>query len=218
MWLVAGLGNPGRKYSLTRHNVGFMAVDFYLNSIGNPPEKKEHKCLTHSFTIEGEKVLMAKPQTFMNHSGQAVQALCHYYRIDSDHLIVLHDEIEYPFKQIKIQRGRGHGGHNGIRDIHEKLNTNDYYRIRIGVGRPVVSKTKSGHFVSPFSGGDHFGDHLNVDLGLPVKEVKDHVLSPFSKKEQKELPDILEKISDGIEGLIFNGLEKTANLLNRKME
>lgn len=211
MWLVAGLGNPGRKYSLTRHNVGFMAIDFYLNSIGNPPEKKEHKCLTHSFTIEGEKVLMAKPQTFMNHSGQAVQALCHYYRIDSDQLIVLHDEIEHPFKQIKVQRGRGHGGHNGIRDIHEKLNTNDYYRIRIGVGRPITSKKEPDYFVSSSSRGDHF----NVNFGLPVK---DHVLSPFSKKEQGELPDILERVSDGIEGIIFEGLEKTANLLNCKVE
>ncbi len=218
MWLVAGLGNPGRKYSLTRHNVGFMAVDSYLNGIGSPPQKKEHKSLTYSFAVDGEKILMVKPRTFMNHSGEAIQALCHYYRIDSDHLIVLHDEIEHPFKQIKVQRGRGHGGHNGIRDIHEKLSTNDYYRIRIGVGRPVSPKKESDNFVSPFSGGDHFGDHLNVDLGLPVREVKDYVLSPFSKQEQKNLPDILGRVSDGIEGLIFKGLEKTANLLNSKVE
>ena len=187
MWLVAGLGNPGKKYLLTRHNVGFMAIDYYLGCIGHPPEKKEHKSLTHSFQIEDQKVLMAKPQTYMNHSGDAIQALCHYYKISTDRVIILHDEIEHSFKQIKVQKGRGHGGHNGIRDIHEKLNSNDYYRIRIGVGRPDGSK-----------------------------DVHHHVLSSFSKEEQAELPEILKKISDGVEGLIFHGLEKTANLLNRE--
>ena len=189
MWLVAGLGNPGKKYLLMRHNAGFMAIDSYINSIGHPPEKKEHKSLTYSFKIDGEKILMAKPQTFMNHSGEAIQSLCHYYKVDPDHLIVLHDEIEQTFKQIKVQKGRGHGGHNGVRDIHEKLNTNDYYRIRIGVGRPEGSK-----------------------------EVVNYVLSSFSKQERGELPDILGRVSDAIEGLVFEGLEKTASLLNRKVE
>ncbi len=187
MWLVAGLGNPGTKHLLTRHNVGFMAIDSYLNSIGNPPEKKEHRSLTYSFTVEGEKILMVKPQTFMNHSGEAIQALYHYYKIDPCHLIVLHDEIEQTFKRIKVQRGRGHGGHNGVRDIHEKLKTNDYYRIRIGVGRPEGSQ-----------------------------EVVGYVLSSFSKQEREDLPDILEKVSDAVEGIVFDGLEKTASLLNRK--
>ena len=188
MWLIAGLGNPGKKYVLTRHNVGFMAIDYYLNNIGNPPEKKEHKSLTYSFKIENEKVIMAKPQTYMNDSGAAIQALSHFYKIPSEKIIILHDEIEQPFKQMKLQTKRGHGGQNGIRDIHEKLGTNDYYRFRIGVGRPDGRK-----------------------------DVSSHVLSPFSKDEQRDLPDVLERVSDGIENLIFEGFDKAATTLNQKI-
>jgi peptidyl-tRNA hydrolase, PTH1 family len=188
MWLIAGLGNPGKKYLLTRHNVGFMAIDYYLNNIGQPPEKSEHKSLTYSFKIEDEQVLMAKPQTFMNHSGEAIQGLCHYYKIPTHQVIILHDEIEQPFNQMKVQTKRGHGGHNGIRDIHLKLAMDDYFRIRIGVGRPNGKQ-----------------------------DVADYVLSNFSKEEQQILPDILERVSDGIESLIFDGYDKTASLLNRKI-
>ena len=151
MWLIAGLGNPGKKYLLTRHNVGFMAIDYYLNNIGSPPEKKEHKSLTYSFKIEGEKVIMAKPQTYMNDSGEAIQALSHFYKIPPEKILILHDEIEQPFKQMKLQTKRGQGGQNGIRDIHQKLGTNDYYRIRSGVGRPDGKKDVSAHVLSPFS-------------------------------------------------------------------
>ncbi len=187
MWLIAGLGNPGKKYLLTRHNVGFMAIDYYLNNIGNPPEKKEHKSLTYSFSIESEKVIMAKPQTYMNDSGEAIQALCHYYKVKPQNVLILHDEIEQPFGQMKMQFARGHGGQNGIRDIHQKLGSNEYYRLRIGVGRPEGKK-----------------------------DVSAHVLSPFSKQEQKDLPDVLEKVSDGMETLLCEGFQKAATLVNRK--
>ena len=188
MWLIAGLGNPGNKYKLTRHNVGFMAVDYYLHAIGTPPEKKEHKALTYSFTIDGQKVLMAKPQTYMNDSGESVQALCHFYKIPPEKLIVLHDEIEQPFKQIKLQHKRGHGGQNGVRDISEKLGSNAYYRFRIGVGRPDGKQS-----------------------------VSSHVLSPFNKDEQSDLPDVLERVSNGLESLLFDGFEKAATLTNQKV-
>lgn len=188
MWLIAGLGNPGNKYLLTRHNIGFMAIDYYLHSIGNPPEKKEHKSLTYSFTIDNEKVIMAKPQTFMNNSGEAVQALCHFYKISPDKLLVIHDEIEQPFKQMKLQTSRGHGEQNGVRDIHEKLGTNEYYRLRVGVGRPEGKK-----------------------------DVSAHVLSPFNKEEEKDLPDVLERVAEGIDSLIFDGFSKAATKVNQKV-
>ena len=235
MWFVVGLGNPGRKYQLTRHNVGFMAIDFFLNSIGHPPKKKEHQSLTHSLTMEDQKILLAKPQTFMNNSGMAVQALCHYYKINPDRLIVIHDDIEYPFKQLKVHKGRGHGGHNGIRDIHQKLNTNDYYRIRIGVGRPETKGREGPAFsrpsIEPVQSESKSKDNGSKNLSFlkriyskkkddpgkrADKSVNDHVLSNFSKEEQKDLPPLLEKVADGIEGLIFEGLEKTANQLNSK--
>ena len=188
MWLIAGLGNPGKKYLLTRHNVGFMAIDYYLESIGHPPEKSEHKALTYSFKIDDQKVLMAKPQTFMNDSGQSIQALSHFYKVPPEKILIIHDEIEQPFEQMKLQTKRGHGGQNGIRDIHEKLGTNAYYRIRVGVGRPDGKK-----------------------------DVSSHVLSPFSKDEQQKLPDVLERINDGIENLIFKGFDKAATELNQKV-
>ncbi len=189
MWLIAGLGNPGKKYLLTRHNVGFMAIDYYLRQIGNPPEKSEHKALTYSITIEDEKVLLAKPQTFMNLSGDSVLALCQFYKIPPEKMIILHDEIEQPFQQIKVQTQRGHGGHNGIKDIHLKLGSNNYFRFRIGVGRPDGKM-----------------------------DVASYVLSPFSKDEQEMLPDVLDRVCEGFESLIFDGFDKTATLINRKVE
>ncbi len=187
MWLVAGLGNPGKKYLLTRHNVGFMAIDYYLNNIGNPPEKKEHKSLTYSFKLENEKVIMAKPQTYMNDSGQAIQALSHFYKIAPEKIVIIHDEVEQPFQRMKLQYDRGHGGQNGIRDIHEKLGTSAYYRIRVGVGRPNGKK-----------------------------DISSHVLSPFNKEEQNILPDVLERVSEGLETLICEGMQKAATFLNQK--
>ncbi len=188
MWLIAGLGNPGKKYLLTRHNVGFMAIDYYLNNIGSPPEKKEHKSLTYSFMLENEKVIMAKPQTYMNDSGDAIQALTHFYKIPPEKVIIIHDEVELPFQQMKLQFKRGHGGQNGIRDIHQKLGTPAYDRIRVGVGRPDGKK-----------------------------DVSAHVLSPFNKDEQSQLPDVLERVSDGIETLICEDFGKAATQMNQKV-
>lgn len=192
MWLIVGLGNPGSKYAFNRHNVGFMAIDTFLKSVGAPPEKMEQKALTCHMTLhsddnkQSEKVLFCKPQTFMNLSGDAVRALCEFYKIDHSQIVVLHDEIDFPFGVLKLQKERGHGGHNGIRDIHEKLGHNKYYRIKIGVGR---------------------SSNPNID-------VADHVLSNFSKEEMAELPDFLNTALDAVESLIFQGYEKTANHFN----
>lgn len=122
----------------------------------------------------------------MNLSGDAVRALSDFYKIDHAQIIVIHDEIDFPFGQLKIQKERGHGGHNGIRDIHEKLGHNKYYRIKLGVGRPT---------------------HAKMD-------VADHVLSNFSKDELAQLPDFLSLACDAVESLIFQGYEKTANHFN----
>lgn len=188
MWLIVGLGNPGPKYQSTRHNVGFMAVDHCASVLKASSEKSEHKALTSTALFKGEKLLFAKPQTFMNLSGDSVQALSHFYKIPPERILVLHDEIEQPFKQLKIQTKRGHGGHNGIRDIHLKMNTDAYFRIRIGVGRP------------------------NGKM-----DVADYVLAPFTKSEFAELTTVFDLIVQGVESLIFQGYEKTATLLNRKL-
>lgn len=191
MWLIVGLGNPGTKYAFNRHNIGFMAIDTFLRSV-NAPEKSEHKALVSQFTLhsednkQSEKIMLCKPQTFMNLSGESVRALCDFYKIDHSKVAVIHDEIDFPFGQIKLQVERGHGGHNGIRDIHEKFGHNKYYRIKMGVGRS----------------------------SNPKIDVADHVLSNFSPEEMAELPDFLSHSIDLVESLVFRGYEKTANQFN----
>lgn len=191
MWLIVGLGNPGSKYALHRHNIGFMAIDTFVRSASNPPEKSEMKALTYHFTIHSEdnksseKVILCKPQTFMNLSGESVRGLMDFYKIEQTNVVVLHDEVDFPFATMKVQKERGHGGHNGIRDIHEKLGDNKYYRIKMGIGRP------SGKM-----------------------DMSSHVLGNFSKEETEKLPDFLNTALDAVESLIFKGYEKTATKFN----
>jgi len=186
MWLVVGLGNPGKQYAGHRHNIGFMAIDQFLADAKYPPEKSEFKALTSQFTLHSEdgkhseKIITCKPQTFMNLSGEAVQPLMAFYKIAQENVIVLHDEVDIPFCSMKIQKERGHGGHNGIRDIHEKLGDNKYYRIKMGIGRPNGKMDMSSH-----------------------------VLGNFSKEELAVLPEFLDRTLDAVESLIFNGYEKT---------
>lgn len=187
MWMIVGLGNPGAKYLMTRHNVGFMALDSFTASLGNLPSKEEMKSVTCKFKLEGEDVLLVKPQTFMNKSGEAVQALMAYYKIELPKLVVVHDEIEIPFGAIKIQKNRGAGGHNGLRSINETLGTQDYLRIRLGVSRPPN----------------------------PKMDVADWVLQNFSTEEREKLPLFLDVAGDALETLVFDGYVKAATKFNR---
>lgn len=186
MWLIVGLGNPGNKYLLNRHNIGFMAVDAFLAHNGKPSYKSEHKATTYHLSLDDQKVILAQPQTFMNKSGESVQSLMAFYQIPKDHLIVLHDEIDQPFGALKIQKNRGHGGHNGIRSIHDLVGSNDYYRMRLGVGRPA-------------------NEQMNV---------ADFVLQNFSKEEQQEMPAYLNYVLDALDALMFEGFDKAATRFN----
>ena len=166
-----------------------MAIDVLARRYG-ASERSEHKALTYAVTLKGpgnasEKAILCKPQTFMNLSGESVQALCAFYKIDPKNLIVLHDEIDQPFGNMKVATKRGHGGQNGIRDIHEKLG-NEYYRLRLGVSRPPD----------------------------PRFDIADWVLSNFPKDEQQKLPDFLNVAADAAEYLVFHGYEKAATKFN----
>ena len=185
-WLIAGLGNPGKEYTLTRHNVGFMAIEFLLKSCSQPPVKTEFKSSTSKFMWEGEEVMTLRPLSFMNRSGEAVQAALSFYKIPLENLIVIHDDIDQPFGGFKVQKNRGHGGHNGIRDISEKLATADYYRIKLGVGRPPH----------------------------PKMNVADYVLQSFAPEELTALPAILEKAVDAVETLLTEGFDIAATRFN----
>lgn len=190
MHLIVGLGNPGSKYAMNRHNIGFMAVDSWLKSLGhNGSLRDEHKALTQKFKIEDQEVLVAKPQTFMNKSGEAVQSLMSFYKIPRENLLVLHDEIDQPFGMMKLQFNRGHAGQNGIRNISELFGAADYHRLRLGVGRPP---------------------HPEFSVG-------DYVLSNFATEELTTLPQFLEKAGSAIESFIFDGPAKAATKYNGQL-
>ena len=135
--VIVGLGNPGSKYTETRHNAGFWFVEELAAASGNPfrPEKKFHGEVT-KVSAAGNDIWLLKPDTFMNRSGLAVKSLMSFYRLKPENLLVAHDEIDLPPGTIKLKTGGGHGGHNGLRDIISHLGTKDFHRLRIGVGHP----------------------------------------------------------------------------------
>ena len=186
MYLIVGLGNPGSKYALTRHNIGFMAADLFAISAGNPPWKEEFHAHTCKFKMDGEDILIAKPMTFMNKSGESVQALMSFYKINLENLIVAHDEIDIPFSEIRIHKNRSPGGHNGIKSVSQLIGTQDYVRLRLGVGRPPH----------------------------PEMDIADFVLQKFSSEEQAKLTDFLNKAGDALEAIVFDGLSKASSKFN----
>jgi PTH1 family peptidyl-tRNA hydrolase len=188
MFLIVGLGNPGARYLLTRHNIGFMALDRYFESAGGKPNwKEEKKALICRAKIESHDVLFVKPQTFMNKSGESVRALMDYYKVQLDHVLVLHDELDIGYGAIKIQRNRGPGGHNGLKSINEQLGTQDYTRLKLGVGKPPDARW----------------------------DISNWVLSNFFEDEGAHLMDFLDTAGDAIESFVLNGYQKTATAYTR---
>lgn len=178
-WLVAGLGNPGPGYSHNRHNVGQMVLDELASRLGGT--FKSHKA--HAQVVEGRlrpggpRLILGKPLTFMNLSGGPVSALAKFYGVEPDHVIAVHDEIDIPFNAVKLKIGGGEGGHNGLRDISKALGTKDYYRVRVGVGRPPGRM-----------------------------DTADYVLKDFATAEKKELPFLIGDSADAVELLVEEGL------------
>ncbi len=188
MWLVIGLGNPGKQYQLNRHNVGFLVIDYWIKSLAghDPDYRDEHKALTKKMKLEDQEILVAKPQTFMNKSGESVQALMAFYKIKPENILVVHDDIDQPFGSLRFHKNRGHGGQNGVRNISELLGSQDYSRLKMGVGRPA---------------------HPDFDIA-------DYVLSAFAKEESVQLAKLFEKACDGIECFIFKGLDRASTDFN----
>lgn len=198
MKLIVGLGNPGPKYQLTRHNIGFLLIDALAETAGARSYKNEFKAETQKLSFAGESVIVCKPQTFMNLSGESVQPLMKFYGLAPSDLLVVHDEVDVPYGALRFQTKRGHGGHNGIRNIHQMLGTNEYDRLRLGVGRPPMRVNDAGE-----------------KLG-PVQEVHEYVLSNFSKDEQRTMPDFLRLALDGVEVWLRQGLSQASTQFNSK--
>lgn len=135
-WLIVGLGNPGRSYERTRHNAGARAVEALATRLGARPGRSKFRALLAETVVDGVPVKLALPTTYMNDSGQAVQALARFYKIEPDHLIVVQDELDLPLGQLRLKKGGGTAGHHGLDSIAELLATKDFYRVRIGVGKP----------------------------------------------------------------------------------
>ena len=151
MYLIVGLGNPGTKYTSNRHNIGFMAVDEILHRFSFAQPKDKFSGLVSTGEINGEKVAVLVPMTFMNNSGKAVQAAANFYKIPPENIIVIHDELDIEPLKIKIKTGGGDAGHNGLRSITKMLGTPNYNRIRIGIGRPTNKSQVHSYVLSDFN-------------------------------------------------------------------
>lgn len=178
-WLIVGLGNPGAQYETTRHNVGQMAIDVLAKNLqAQFASHKTRARVAEGFLRQGgPKVILAKSNGYMNTSGAPVSALVNYFDISAERIIVLHDDLDLPFDTVKLKRGGGHGGHNGLRDIAKALNTPEFFRVRIGIGRPP------GH-----------------------QDPANFVLQPFNSSEREQLAVLLEDAADATEMLISEGL------------
>jgi peptidyl-tRNA hydrolase, PTH1 family len=184
-YLIIGLGNPGREYKDTRHNIGFMLMDYLAEKLEARGMKVQSKAITISALYNEKKIILAKPQTYMNLSGQSVQGLLNFYKIPFENLLVAHDDLDIPFGTIRIRPTGGPGGQRGMADTIEQLGTKDFPRLRLGISRPPGRM-----------------------------QAKDYVLQNFSKDEQKLLPEILSRASDAALEFVMNGLNMAMNKYN----
>ena len=153
-YLIVGLGNPGSRYAETRHNVGFKVVDKLAQKHGLIFNKTEHHAQTASGTMLGKRVLLAKPMTYMNASGDAVQPLVSFYKIEPDHILIVGDDIDIPLGTLRLRKAGSSGGQNGLKHILQRLGTQEIARARFGVGRPPGHKEAADHVLAPFKGDE----------------------------------------------------------------
>lgn len=187
MYLLVGLGNPGNDYAVTRHNVGFIFLDYLAREYGFTFKSSKWQAEVVKDTLWGKPVVLAKPQTFMNRSGAAVAQIVNFFQISTENLIVVHDDLDLEVGRIKIVTSRGAGGHNGIRSIIQHLDANNFTRIKIGIGRPPVPMTSSNY-----------------------------VLSKFSPDEQKILEENLQNVEEAARMILEHGTIAAMNQINAK--
>lgn len=170
MYLIVGLGNPGKEYANTRHNVGFMVLDALAKKYGLSFGKKEKKADTASGTILGKKVLLARPQTYMNLSGEAARGLMDFYKIDIDHVLVVSDDLDIPLGTLRLRANGGAGGQRGVKSIIQHLGTQDFNRVRFGIGRPPGKMEPSAYVLQAFKGDDEILAQEVIDRAVKAIE------------------------------------------------
>ncbi len=166
-YLIAGLGNPGAQYRQTRHNVGFMAVDRLAARLGVTFSRLESKALATKADYQGKRIVLAKPQTFMNLSGGPVSSLARYYKVTHEHLLVTYDEVDLPLGTLRLRPGGGSAGHKGISSIIEKLGSQEFPRLRVGVSRPPGRMDAASYVLQDFSAAEK--ELLNIALDAAVE-------------------------------------------------
>jgi len=184
-FLIVGLGNPGAEYEKTRHNIGFMVIDRIVQDVAVSLKKGRNAAVEASAQLAGQSIILAKPLTFMNNSGTAVASLVKYYDIELTRLLVVMDEVELPFGRLRIRMQGGSAGHNGMKSIIQHLNSQEFARLRIGIGTEYAKK-----------------------------DMTKFVLSNFSRNEQQELDLIVKASVDVVYSFIRDGIDKTMNTFN----
>jgi PTH1 family peptidyl-tRNA hydrolase len=188
-YLLIGLGNPGREYRDNRHNVGFMFIDRLIVRLNARGLKVQSKAIVTSATYEDRKLILAKPQTYMNLSGQSAQGLLNFYKIPVENMLIAHDDLDIPFGTIRIRPGGGPGGQKGMASTIERLGTKEFPRLRIGIGRPPGRMDPSAF-----------------------------VLQNFSRDEMKVLSEIVDRAADAALTFVADGLNKAMNKYNGSVE
>ena len=183
--LVVGLGNPGDEYARTRHNVGAEVVELLARRHGARLRKAKERAMVDEVRVDGKRVALAIPLTYMNDSGQSVAPLARRLGVDPEHIVIVHDELDLPVAALRVKAGGGLAGHNGLRSIKAHLHSDDFLRVRIGVNKP------------------------------PSKERgADHVLNRFSKRERAEVDVTIEQAADAVETILREGVDAAMNRFN----
>jgi len=188
-YLIVGLGNPGREYRESRHNFGFMVVDRIVGQLNSEFAKVQLKSLVSQISYQGKRIVLAKPQTFMNLSGQAVIPLMNYYKIPQTKLLVIHDDLDLPFSTLRMRPFGGNGGQKGLGSIIEQLGNQDFARLRCGIGHPQGQM-----------------------------DVKDYVLNKFTKEELEILPSVIDRAAEAALAFVTDGLQSAMTRFNGVVE
>ena len=195
MWLVVGLGNPGKQYADTRHNIGCMVIDLLAETFPTAPPRTSQYAYLRQAVIRNQTVLLIQPQTYMNRSGLSVEEVLHHYEESSEHLIVIYDDLDLELGRLRIRTRGGHGGHKGVKSIIERLESREFLRLRLGIGRPHAERSGD----APYAQGD----------------VVEYVLQPFRHSERTIIDEAMKRAVDAIELIVNNHAQKAMNLYNR---
>ncbi len=188
-FIIAGLGNPGRQYKGNRHNVGFMVLDRMAARLGETFSRVEMKALVAKGTYQGHRLILVKPQTYMNESGQAVGALARFYKVPLENILIIYDDVDLPFGALRLRPGGGSAGQKGMKSIIERLGSEQFPRLRVGIDHPPGRM-----------------------------EAADYVLQDFSRAELESLPQILDNAADAVLVYATAGLDQAMNQFNRQLD